>query len=101
MEGTHDAQTWIQGRESFNQRPPASLRTAQKVVRKGGWRMGQRMAEESRSIDTVFHAGTGHIEEPEQRGTVGNEPIKALRGLAVFSIGSAQGNDLGVAKLDG
>ena len=59
------------------------------------------MPEERGTVDTILHAGPGRIEQPEQRGTVGDKPIEALGGLAVFPIGSAQGDDLRVAKLDG
>ena len=63
--------------------------------------MNQRMPEERRTVDTILHAGPGRIEQPEQRRTIGDEAIEALGGLAVFPIGSAQGDDLRVAKLDG
>jgi hypothetical protein len=63
--------------------------------------MNERMPEERGTVDPILHAGPGRIEQPEQRGTVGDKPIEALGGLAVFPIRSAQGDDLSVAELDG
>ena len=66
MERADDAQGRVQGREALHQSPTAGLRPAQQVVRESGRRMDQRMAEESRAVHAVFHAGSGGIQEPEE-----------------------------------